>query len=81
MELVLRRQGYVYARSRVERALNSREATVEATVHFTPGPLFRFGKLEMNGLSEDTRQRAERMWTLRTGQPMDGEYPRSSSAR
>jgi hypothetical protein len=76
MEVVLRRRGYVHARARVERTLNSHEGTVDAVVHLMPGPLYHFGKLELDGLPESTRQRAEQMWTLRSGQPLDGEYPR-----
>jgi outer membrane protein assembly factor BamA len=75
MERVLKRQGYVHEKSRVERNLHSREGTVDVVVHVTPGPLYCFGRLEMTGLPEDVQDRAERMWTLRSGQPLNGEYP------
>ncbi|MGA2183266.1 MAG: POTRA domain-containing protein [Bryobacteraceae bacterium] len=75
MERVLKRQGYVHAQSRVERTLHSREGTVDAVVHVKPGPLYHFGRLELNGLPEDVKTTAQGMWTLRSGQPMNGEYP------
>jgi outer membrane protein assembly factor BamA len=75
MDRVLKRQGHVYEKSRVERTLNSREGTVDVVVHVTPGPLYRFGRLELTGLPDDLQGKAERMWTLRAGQPLDGEYP------
>jgi hypothetical protein len=74
-ERVLRRRGYIAVRSRVERNLNSHEGAADVIVHVTPGPQYRFGRLRLSGLPDDLQSRAERMWTLRTGQPLDGEYP------
>ena len=75
MERVLKRRGYVNESARVERNLHPREATVDAVIHFTPGQLYRFGKLELEGASDDVREEADGLWTLRAGQPMNGEYP------
>jgi outer membrane protein insertion porin family len=74
-ERVLKRRGYIAVRSRVERNLNSHEGAADVIVHVTPGPQYRFGRLRLSGLPDDLQSRAERMWTLRTGQPLDGEYP------
>ncbi|MGA3027985.1 MAG: POTRA domain-containing protein [Bryobacteraceae bacterium] len=75
MERVLKRQGYLGEKSRVERTLHSREGTVDAVVHFNPGPQYRFGRLELSGLADDVKTMAEQRWTLRSGQPLNGEYP------
>jgi outer membrane translocation and assembly module TamA len=75
MDRVLKRQGYVREKSRVERILNSRAGTVDVVVHVAPGLQYRLGKLELTGLPDDIRDEAEGMWTLRAGQPLDAEYP------
>jgi hypothetical protein len=48
---------------------------VDAVVHFNPGPQYRFGRLELSGLADDVKTMAEQRWTLRSGQPLNGEYP------
>ena len=75
MERALKRQGYVNERARVERNLHQREGTVDAVVHFNPGSQYRFGKLELEGMNDDAQEEAQRLWTLRAGQPMNAEYP------
>jgi hypothetical protein len=75
MERVLKRQGYLHEKSRVQRTLHSREGTVDAVIHFTPGPQYRFGALELSGMPEDVKAMARQRWTMREGQPLNAEYP------
>ncbi len=72
---LLRRNGYLEARTAVERKLDDAHKTVDLTVRIDEGPQFTFGSLEIVGLDLNGEAAIRRMWTPRPGKPFNADYP------
>ena len=44
-------------------------------INITPGPLYTFGKLKIDGLDIVTEPAVRKMWGLEADKPYNGEYP------
>ena len=74
-EAPLRRDGYIALTARPERTLHDENGTVDLSVQIRKGRQFVFGSLELSGLAPALEAQARRVWTLKSGQPLDQEYP------
>ena len=44
-------------------------------INVTPGPVYTFGKLKIDGLDILNEPQVRKMWGLENGKPYNGEYP------
>lgn len=72
---LLRRAGYMNAKSEWERKIDDAARTVDLTLKVDPGPQFSFGKLTIAGLDIVTEPEIRRLWALKPGQPFNADYP------
>ena len=75
MERLLKKRGYLTARSVIERKLNDQAKTVDLTVEVDPGPQYKMGQLTIEGLDIQTEPHIRKIWALKQNQPFDFEYP------
>ncbi len=75
MEKPLKRTGYFAAAAKPERVLRDDQRVLDLRISFFLGPLYRFGKLRIAGLSPGLEAQARKVWTLRPGDPFDYAYP------
>jgi outer membrane protein assembly factor BamA len=81
MRQVLRADGYLSASAQPNRVFRDTTGDVDLRVDVQRGARFYFGSLELRGLSAKENNKAQEMWELRPGAPMEGpcldEYVRS----
>jgi len=75
MERALKRRGFLNAEAKIERQVDDKEKQVDLTINIDPGPQYRMGKLELNGLDVTTEPHIRKIWGLKEKQPFDFEYP------
>jgi outer membrane protein assembly factor BamA len=75
MEAQLKRRGYLEASAAPERILNDAARTLDLRIDFARGPLYHFGQLRIDGLPPALRTQARAHWRMRTGDPLDYDYP------
>ena len=71
----LRKDGYVHAAAKTERAIDDKKKRVDLTVHLAPGPRYTMGMLTINGLDIQNEPFVRKLWALKPGKPFNGEYP------
>jgi outer membrane protein insertion porin family len=77
----LKQNGYLDARTRVERDIRDADHTVDVAVTVEPGPQYRMGKLTINGLDILSEPVIRKMWQLQEGRPFPFDYPDNFLAR
>lgn len=75
IEQNLRREGYLQVASAFDKSFNDAARTVDITVQVTPGPQFKFSKLNVVGLDIETEPVIRKMWGLKEGKPFNADYP------
>jgi outer membrane protein assembly factor BamA len=71
----LRRQGYMRAETKVDRAINDEKKAVDLLVHVLEGPRFTFANLNIEGLDINGEAAIKRLWNLKEGKPFNADYP------
>ena len=71
----MKRQGYLKAAYKAERRLNVDAKEVQLIIRVEAGPQFRMGKLSIVGLDLESEPVIRKMYTNKTGDPFDAEYP------
>jgi outer membrane protein insertion porin family len=74
IELDLTRQGYLGPQTRVTRTYHDDSKIVDLAAEVRPGKQFFFGQLLISGLDASARARAQKLWTLKPGDPMNAPY-------
>jgi len=74
MRQVLRADGYLSAATQPNRIFHDATGDVDLRIDVQRGARFYFGSLELQGLSAKDNDKAQEMWELRPGAPMDGPY-------
>lgn len=74
MEQVLRRQGYLEVSLEPVRAFQPDKHAVDLTIQVNKGKQFLFGVLQIRGFSEQQKQAALQLWTLKASAPLDELY-------
>lgn len=72
-----RAKGYLKATSRVDRNIDDKAHVVDLVITMDPGPQYRMGKLEIDGLDINSEPAIRKIWTVRTGAPYQPDYPDS----
>jgi outer membrane protein assembly factor BamA len=75
MERIVKRTGYFNATAVPERNLDDSRRVLDLKIPFRMGPLYRFGRLSLVGLSAEAEAQARKIWRLRPGDPFDYAYP------
>lgn len=75
MRQLVRRNGYLNAKSTIGRKPDDEKKTVDLAVTFDPGQKFVFGKLTIVGLDILTEPHIRKMWAPKEGEPFNPEYP------
>ncbi len=71
----LRKDGYMRSHTETERVIHDKEKTVDITFASTLGPLFRMGKLTIQGLDVISEPAIRKLWSMTPGKPFDADYP------
>jgi outer membrane protein insertion porin family len=74
MEKVLRKDGYLNVTARPVRLFREDGRTVDLRIEFTKGPQFVVGALTIGGLNSRDQQRAQSLFRLKPGEPLDQPY-------
>lgn len=75
IEQAVKGGGYFHARTAIRRDIDDTHHWVTVTVVITPGPLFRFGKLNIEGLDLNAEAEIRRLWGLKSGKAYNANYP------
>jgi outer membrane protein insertion porin family len=75
VEQRLRRQGRMHVQSQVERRIDDAAKRVNVVIHVTPGPLYTFGSLTIDGLDIISEPAIRKMWAMKEGEPFNADYP------
>jgi outer membrane protein assembly factor BamA len=70
-----RREGYMKAAARVERALDDPHRSVDLVIRVEPGPQYVMGTLAIEGLDIHGEDAVRKLWALKEGQRFNADYP------
>lgn len=76
-----RREGYMRMDATVERKINEKAKTVDATVRVEEGPQFLFRNLAIVGLDIHGEAGIRKLWAMKEGKPFNADYPEYFLAR
>ncbi len=74
MEKVLRREGYLAVKANPVRIFRDDGHTVDLRIEITKGKQFVLGSLILTGLNERDRERAQSLFRIKPGEPLDQPY-------
>jgi outer membrane protein assembly factor BamA len=69
-----RSRGYITASLKAEPSFDDSKQTVHYTLNIAEGGLYTMGELEVQGLDNQTKAKAQAEWKLAEGQPYNAEY-------
>jgi outer membrane protein insertion porin family len=75
VEARMRREGYMHAKSSLERKIDDQAKKVTLTVRVIPGDRYTFTGLKIEGLDILTEPTIRKMWGLKEGEPFNSDYP------
>jgi outer membrane translocation and assembly module TamA len=75
MRKAVRDRGYLEAKAVADRKMDDGNKIVDLIVRFDSGPQYHMGKLTINGLDIEGENEMLRIWTMKTGNPFDPDYP------
>ena len=61
----------------MDRNIDDKAHVVDLVITMDPGPQYRMGKLEIDGLDINSEPAIRKIWTVRTGAPYQPDYPDS----
>jgi outer membrane protein insertion porin family len=71
----LRREGYMLAKSEINRKVNDSAKSVDVQFEIIPGPQFIFHQLTIVGLDIESEPVIRKLWGLLPGKPFNVDYP------
>jgi outer membrane protein insertion porin family len=75
IKAAMKRSGYMKVATKVDREVDQAEREVDLMVQVTPGPQYKFGSLDIQGLGIHGVHELKRIWTLEPGRVFNAEYP------
>ena len=75
MRVLLRHNGYMDAKLSTHRKYDDDKRVVDVSIDVEAGPQFHMGKLTLVGLDLEGEAEMERIWTMKTGNPFNPDYP------
>jgi len=70
-----RREGYLRARTALEKLLVEKHNTVDLVIRIEEGDQYLFRRLEIKGIDVNSAAAVRQRWALKRGQPFDSSYP------
>lgn len=77
IEKYLKRRGFMDAAAKVQPKVDDKSKTVDVAIAVDPGPQYRMGKLDIEGLDITSEPQIRKMWALAEKAPFDFDYPDS----
>ena len=71
----LRREGYLNAKTEVQRDVHDADHTLDLSYVIDPGQQFTLGKVDIVGLDIESEPVIRKMWGLGPGKPFNADYP------
>jgi len=71
---LFRSRGYMTVQIKADAQIDDEKSTVHYDLGVVEGDQYKMGELEINGLDTQSKARMIAAWTLREGQPYDGDY-------
>ena len=71
----LQRTGYMKVAGSAERKIDDTKKLVDVTVKVEPGSQYVFRKLIIEGLDINSEPEIRKMWAVKMGKPINGDYP------
>jgi outer membrane protein assembly factor BamA len=71
-----RSRGYMTVQVKPDAQCDDEKSTVHYDLNVVEGDQYKMGELEIAGLDTQAKARMQEAWTLREGQPYDGDYPK-----
>lgn len=75
IEKALRHDGHMRVATDTVKSVDHAAKRVDVTIRVTPGPQYRFGKLNIDGLDITTEPVVRKLWGVKAGEPFDADYP------
>ncbi|MCC7498239.1 MAG: hypothetical protein IT160_11725 [Bryobacterales bacterium] len=75
IEQAVKGGGYFQAKTAMRRDMDDKRHFVSVTIAITPGPLYTFGKLNIEGLDLNAEAEMRKLWGLKPGKPFNANYP------
>ncbi len=75
VEQAVKGGGHFQAKAAIKRDIDDKHHWVTLTVVVTPGPLFTFGKLDIQGLDLNAAAEIRKLWGLKPGKAFNAGYP------
>lgn len=75
IEQAVKGGGYFHAKAAIRRDIDDKHHWVTVAVLITPGPLFTFGKLNVEGLDLNAEAEIRKLWGLKPGKAFNANYP------
>jgi outer membrane protein assembly factor BamA len=76
LEKPVRRLGYLHAAAKPERIFHDEQHVLDLKLSMNLGPFYKFGRLQITGLTPDLEAQARKIWSLTPGDPFDYDYPK-----
>jgi outer membrane protein assembly factor BamA len=88
LEKPVKRLGYLNASAKPQRILRDNQRdnprdnqrddqrVLDLRISMNLGPLYKFGQLQITGLTPNLEAQARKIWSLKTGDPFDYDYPK-----
>ena len=76
-----RKSGYMEMTCTVERKIDDNDKKVDLVIRIEPGPQYRMGKLDVQGLDLFGEPAVKKLWALKEGSPYDENYPETFLTR
>ncbi len=74
---IYRTKGYINASVDPQVELDDAQGTASYKLNVKEGDQYKMGELELAGLDDKTKVKAQEAWTLREGEPYDGSYAKN----
>ncbi|MCX6625486.1 MAG: hypothetical protein NTY38_31375 [Acidobacteria bacterium] len=75
IEEAMKGGGHFQVKSTLKRELDDKKHWLTVTIDVTPGPLYTFGKLKIQGLDLNAEAEVRKLWGLKPGKPFNAGYP------
>jgi outer membrane protein assembly factor BamA len=76
LERPVRRLGYLRAAAKPERIFHDEQHVLDLKLSINLGTFYKFGQLQITGLTPDLEATARKTWSLNPGDPFDYDYTR-----
>jgi len=74
LERPVKRLGYLHVAAKPERLFHDEQHVLDLKLSINLGPFYKFGQLQITGLTPGLEAQARKIWSLAPGDPFDYDY-------